>query len=131
MPRGSHLTDQEILRFIQFVIGLTLFVMGVYMVGPWYVVLAESSAFGILAEMMTLYTKIVSVFQILSGLGAMYGAVRGNNVWTTVAVWGSVSMYALIVVTRLVNIGFIPFIWLFQTALMLIAGALAIRARER
>lgn len=124
----SHqaVTAYEAMRLMTIILGLCLLVNGVYMVGPWYVILPGSSAFGELAAMSELYTNIVALGMGISGLGMILGTIVKKRKVVSYATWLGVSMYTLIVVTRLVNVGFIPFIWTYQLALVLVAAVVAL-----
>jgi hypothetical protein len=124
------LSDKETLRLVQIFVAVPLLLLGAYMLTPWYVILTESAAFGTVASTSTTVVKLTGAFYVFTGLGTLYGGVFGNDhrvsKWM---IWLGVSAYATVVATRLITIGFVPFIWTFQVALLLIISALALRAK--
>ena len=131
MEREAALTDHEALRAIQAILGLTLFGIGVYMVGPWYIVLPDQASFAYLILAAELYVRIIAFIEFVIGSLMMYGAVKGNNKVTRIAIWAGFSMFTLIVATRLIVVGLIPIFWVPQMACMLICGVLALALSRR
>ena len=131
MEREAALTDHEALRVIQAILGLTLFGIGVYMVGPWYIVLPSQTSFAYLILAAELYVRLIAFLEFVLGTLMVYGAVRGNNKLTRISVWAGFSFFTLIVATRLIVVGFIPIFWVPQMALMLICGVLALALSRR
>lgn len=111
--------------------GLGMLAIGVYMVGPWYAVLPNSTAFGLLNTIAPLYFKSVAAMNVVTGLFMIYGGFKGNNVLTNIAIWCGVSVFTLTVVTRLLIIGWIPVIWVYHLMLLLITATLALTEDSR
>ena len=108
------------------VIGISLFTFGVYMIGPWYQIIPGGAAFGELSITSGLYFKAVAGCYVASGLGMIYAGIKGQNTYTRIATVMSFSMFTIMVVTRLITIGLVPTIWIFQLALLLITAILAL-----
>ena len=121
------LSDKETLRLVQIFVALPLLLVGAYMLTPWYVLFAESSAFGVVALTSINTLRLTGAIYVFTGLGTLYGGVFGNDhkvsKWM---IWLGVSAYASLVAARLITIGFVPFIWTYQVALLLIISTLAL-----
>lgn len=104
--------------------GAVIAIFGLYLVGPWYVILPESAAFGVLVGLAPLLTKLVSVMHIIGGIGMIVGAVKDHQKNRLLFLWIGISSYAIIVALRLMTVGPIPLIWLFQLGYVLMLGAL-------
>ena len=121
------LSDKETLRLVQIFVALPLLLVGAYMLTPWYVLFAESSAFGVVALTSINTLRLTGAIYVFTGLGTLYGGVFGNDhrvsKWM---IWLGVSAYASLVAARLITIGFVPFVWTFQVALLLIISTLAL-----
>ena len=131
MEREAPLDHRESLIIIQVIVGLVLLVMGAYMVGPWYVVVPEMAPFSMVIDTARWYVKGAAALQLITGAGIVYGALSNKPRVCTVFTWAGVSMYALIVATRLIMIGFVPIVWVPQLALLLICAVLSLTARGR
>lgn len=128
--KKAIVTADEALRIIGIVTGLTLFGLGIYLIGPWYMAPA-GAGLSSAAAISVYFIKAVSIFMIVTGAGFIHGGVLGHNKYTKVATWLGVSMLALILVSRLISIGFLPVVWVFELALLLIAGVLALTVVDR
>ena len=121
------LSDKETLRLVQIFVAVPLLLLGAYMLSPWYVIFTESSAFGTVASISINTVKLTGAIYVFTGLGTLYGGVFGNDhkvsKWM---IWLGVSAYASLVAARLITIGFVPFIWTYQVALLLIISTLAL-----
>lgn len=131
MEKTPVLESQEALSAIQAIAGLSLLVLGVYIFGPWYVVIPDSASFSTVIQAASVFVQISAALQAITGAGMIYGAIRGNNIFSIITIWGGVSMYSLIVAMRLITIGPVPIVWVPQLALMLVCAVLALSVRRR
>lgn len=120
---------RESVKLTALIVGLVLLFFGVYMGGPWYVV-APAGAFAETAITADIYFKLVALLHTIAGAGMVYSAFRNHNYWTRSATVLGMSMFSLMVVTRLLSIGLVPTIWVLQLGLMAIAAILALTAES-
>lgn len=118
--------SQEAVRLITLIIGLTLLAFGLYMFSPWYVSVPGGAAFAEVPSISQAYFKLVSLAYAAAGAGMAYAGVKGQSLYTRILTVIGVSMFSIMVITRLITIGIIPTIWLFQLALLLISAVLAL-----
>lgn len=120
---------RESVKLTALIVGLVLLFFGVYMIGPWYVVV-DAGAFAETALATNIFFRVVAFLHAVAGAGMVYSAFCNHNYWTRSATVLGVSMFSLMVVTRLLSIGLVPTIWVLQLGLMAIAAILALTAER-
>lgn len=120
------ITEHRTIRIIQLVIALALVTLGIYMAGPWYVVDIEATAFGILADDLPMITHGVGVVYSLSGIALIVGLLLHNRKIKRIGQWATLASYTMMFAMRLSTVGFVPFVWVFQLALMLIIAVIVL-----
>lgn len=126
MKEQAPLKDSEALRIIEFTIALGLLVLGVYMLSPWYVVLPGVTAFGFIANISTVVSKVIAVYYIIAGGGMAWGAWRNVRRYRLLFQWGVFAGLVVIVATRWIVVGIFPMVWIWQVAALIITGAIAL-----
>lgn len=126
-PSKLPFDDRETVKIISAIVGLVLLFFGLYMIGPWYVVV-PNGAFAEASQMSTVYFRLVAGAHIIAGVGMVKAAFRRHNFFTRAATVLGMSMFSVMIATRLITIGLVPTIWVLQLGLMLIAATLALRA---
>lgn len=125
MDTTGIISERNILRTIQFIVGFTMIIWSLYFLSPTFAS-SPGTALSVLAQ-FDLIENVIGILQLVCGTAVVYGAVRGNrhiSVWFR---WGLVGCFMFLLTSRLILFGFIPFYWLWQLALVLIAIVLALR----
>lgn len=130
METNASFTPTEAIRLIEFINGLGLLVIGIYMVGPWYVILPEAAAFGFIAETSAVSSKVLAAFYAVTGIGLMYGAWKDTRKFRLVFQWMGFSGMVVIVATRLSLIGLFPLVWTWQAISLITLGVIALSRRR-
>lgn len=121
-----------ILRVIQITVGVVLLLNGIYMLGPWYVTIPGSVGFSNVMVAAPIYARLIGTAATLAAVGMIAAGVTPgkashwiNSLFVGASVLGT-SLLVLLLVTRLLTIGFVPFVWTLQLGLVLTCGAIAL-----
>lgn len=124
----SLLSPIQALRVIQLILAAVLVVMGVYIAGPWYVPI-DSTAFGIVAAQSTISVKTVGASYAVSGLVLAVGTIFKKCKVRRVGLWLTIYSFTMMMITRITVQGLIPFIWVLQLGLLMVAVTLSLAER--
>lgn len=126
-PQPRPFTDESFIYWTQFIVGLVIALWGAYFLGPWetqqYTV-APSNTYS--PEFFV--GPLISFLQVASGVGVMVGALIRSKKVSNISLSATVLAYSLVVTFRIISTGFLPFYWLFQLGLALIAMLLMLRS---
>lgn len=121
-----------ILRVIQITLGVVLLLNGIYLLSPWYVAIPDAVGFSNVVEAAPVYARFIGTAMSFAAAGMIAaGFTPGkakswlNTLFVGASVLGT-SLFVLLLVTRLLTIGFVPFIWTLQLGLMVTSGAIAL-----
>ena len=126
-PKSPLFDDASFAYWTQFFVGLVIAAWGAYFLGPWEPMqYSINPAQQYAAEIIL--GPIVSMFEVIVGVGIIMGAVLRNHNISRIFLIGTVIAYSLVVMLRIMTTGLFPFYWLFQLGLAFIAMLLMLRS---
>ena len=103
--------------------------LGLYLLSPWHTILVGTPMFEFL--FIPYVNLVYSIFYFIVGVLGIT-AVRKNTIaWRGASTFGFFAMFTLIVLIRILTIGFIPIVWVWPLLLMVIAGIANIHLKWR
>jgi hypothetical protein len=117
----KFIRDETVMpKAVLLILGVSLFAVGLYAVGPWYVG-GPTTAMGAVLE-TDLIRAIPAAFYMLAGGAAVYGVVKKKARWRYRGAFLSSTAFFFLTLLRLLTFGFTPVIWIFILALCLISA---------
>lgn len=105
---------------IAVILAIGLLIFGIYVIGPWYVVL-PTTAVG--ATFDTAISRVLlGIVYITPAILTVVGAKRPRKWQAKYGTFGVALAYTFIAILRVITQGFIPLIWLFPLICGLVTG---------
>jgi len=131
MPKQPPLQPYEALRIIQFLIGSFIVLSGLYLLAPWNLI-APDSIWAAAASNFPAYVGIMGGSFLFIGTLEVFASVKGYHTkWSRVSQWLSVAVFIFLIITRLMQVGILPILWLYPLALLGISLVLSLAIRVR